>query len=106
MRVYAIGDVHGRADLICRMVDLISADLEKSPIDQPIAVFLGDYVDRGPDSRGVLAHMSTGMFPTPTVCLRGNHEVMLVGFVDNPETGASWCQSGGLETLHSYGLDV
>ena len=105
-RIYAVGDVHGRADLLSRIADLIDEDLVRSPVAESVTVFLGDYVDRGPDSRGVLERVSRGDFPTPVVPLLGNHETMLLDFLADPETGISWRQNGGLETLHSYGLDV
>ena len=69
-------------------------------------MFLGDYVDRGPNSRGVLERLATERFPTPIIALRGNHEAMLFDFLAEPETASNWRRIGGLETLHSYGLDV
>jgi len=69
-------------------------------------VFLGDYVDRGPNSRGVLERLATERFPTPIIALRGNHEAMLFDFLAEPETASNWRRIGGLETLHSYGLDA
>jgi serine/threonine protein phosphatase 1 len=105
-RIYAIGDVHGRADLLRRLSHAIRADLAQFPIENALTVFLGDYVDRGLDSRGVLDHLSSGVFPTPVVYLCGNHEVMLLAFLTDPTSAATWRQFGGVETLHSYGLDV
>jgi Calcineurin-like phosphoesterase len=54
-RAYVIGDIHGRSDLLDRMVDLISRDLEANPVGDCLTVTIGDYIDRGPDSRGVRA---------------------------------------------------
>lgn len=67
---------------------------------------LGDYVDRGPASRGVLDRLSTNPFPTPYVALKGNHELMLEAFLADPALGPQWRDFGGLETLNSYGIPV
>ena len=69
-------------------------------------IFLGDYVDRGPDSAAVLEALSSGAFPTPIVALRGNHEEVLLKFLDDERVLDSWRNFGGLETLHSYGVPV
>ncbi|WP_046865771.1 metallophosphoesterase family protein [Microvirga massiliensis] len=105
-RVYAVGDIHGRADLLDGMRQSIAEDLEEFPINAPAIVFLGDYVDRGPDSRVVLDRLTASPFPARIVPLRGNHEAMLLQFLNNPETLTTWRHNGGLETLYSYGLDV
>jgi|SRR6516164_9231392 len=63
-RIYVIGDIHGRSDLLDRMVDHISCDLDASPISDCMTVTLGDYIDRGPDSRGVLDRLVRNPFPT------------------------------------------
>ena len=105
-RIYAIGDVHGRSDLLDRMADLIAADVGQRALADATTVFLGDYVDRGPDSRGVLDRLVRRDFPTETVLLQGNHEAMLLGFLAEPATGESWRHNGGLETIRSYGVDV
>lgn len=106
-RIYVIGDIHGHIDLLIRMRDLITTDLDQSPsAEEAITIFLGDYVDRGPDSQAVLDEIIHGPFPTRLVPLLGNHEAMLLAFLSRPETGAGWAQYGGLETLHSYGIDV
>ncbi len=103
--IYAVGDVHGRADLLQRLLTQIEADLadEDGPAE---IVFLGDYVDRGPESRRVLdllveLKMRAGGAVT---ALKGNHEAALLGFLENPATGAAWAEHGGLETLTSYGV--
>jgi serine/threonine protein phosphatase 1 len=107
MRVYAIGDVHGRADLLIRMLELVVLHLERArPAASALCVLLGDYIDRGPESRSVLDVLTAAVLPMRMVALRGNHETMLLNFLSDPHTGANWRYSGGLETLHSYGLDV
>jgi serine/threonine protein phosphatase 1 len=103
-RVYAIGDIHGRSDLLDRMVDEISRDLKNTPIGDCLTVTLGDYVDRGPDSRGVLDRLVRNFFPTDFVALKGNHEALFEAFLRNPATLEQWRRLGGLYTLHSYGV--
>jgi serine/threonine protein phosphatase 1 len=105
-RLYVIGDVHGRSDLLDRMVIEISRDLEAHPVGAALTVTLGDYVDRGADSRGVLDRLVRNPFPTPLVALKGNHESLLAAFLDDPSVAGHWRRLGGLETLHSYGVPV
>jgi serine/threonine protein phosphatase 1 len=105
-RVYAIGDIHGRSDLLDRMVDEIARDLKARPAGDCLTVTLGDYVDRGQDSRGVLDRLAGNPFPTPFVALKGNHEVLLETFLRDPATADQWRRLGGLETLQSYGVPV
>ncbi len=105
-RVYAIGDIHGRADLLDRMIEAIARDLAQRPTQGALTVTVGDYVDRGPDSRGVIERLTRNPFPTPFVALRGNHEAIFEEFLRDPSIGDYWRGLGGLETLHSYGIDV
>jgi serine/threonine protein phosphatase 1 len=105
-RVYAIGDVHGRADLLNDLAARIEADLKNIDCDEILTVFLGDYVDRGPNPAAVIARLSSGDFPTPIVALRGNHEAMLLNFLDDETALDLWRLNGGLETLHSYKVNV
>ena len=67
---------------------------------------MGDYVDRGPNTNGVLEALTREAWPAELVCLLGNHEAMLLDFLDRPETGETWRKFGGIETVHSYGVDV
>ncbi len=103
--IYAIGDVHGRFDLLQRLLRQIEEDLEDEEGAAEI-IFLGDYVDRGPDARRVLELLvelkarAEGGVST----LRGNHEAALVDFLLNPAAGPAWAQHGGLQTLESYGV--
>jgi serine/threonine protein phosphatase 1 len=107
MRVYAVGDIHGCSDLLDILHGRIRDDLEGSPVDNVTIVYLGDYVDRGADSSGVLDRLCAappkGM---SRILLKGNHEVMLLRFLEEPETGAQWRRYGGAETLLSYRVDV
>lgn len=105
-RVYAVGDVHGRADLLDRLRELIAEDCRSRPPGAATTVFLGDFVDRGAESREVLDILTSGTFPTPTICLTGNHEAMMLAFLRDAELGSGWLPNGGVETLQSYGVEV
>jgi len=105
LRVYAIGDIHGRLDLLETLAFQIEADLRDAP-ELAVTIFLGDYVDRGPDSAGVLEMLASRDFPTEFLALRGNHEEVMLRFLRDPDVLESWRNYGGLETLHSYGVDV
>lgn len=112
VRVYAIGDIHGRADLLEQMFKRIDADFAQAPVPHRIEVFLGDYVDRGPASRQVLdlligrggGHLIERGRTHQAIFLKGNHEALLVDFIAHPSTLGDWQRLGGLETLMSYGL--
>jgi serine/threonine protein phosphatase 1 len=104
VRIYAIGDIHGRADLLDRMLNCIDADLASNPIRVGIEVYLGDYIDRGPASRDVLDRLVARKRTFRTVFLKGNHETYLTSFATNPPILEEWQQFGGLETLMSYGI--
>jgi serine/threonine protein phosphatase 1 len=104
IRIYAIGDIHGRADLLDRVLKRIDTDLATNPVSHAIEVFLGDYVDRGSTSREVLDRLVARKRTHRTVFLKGNHEPFMTGFVANPRILADWQRLGGLETLMSYGI--
>jgi serine/threonine protein phosphatase 1 len=103
-RVYAVGDVHGRLDLLRAAVDMIDAHVGRRRFR---LIFLGDYVDRGPDSRGVVECLIDLQARWPVVCLKGNHEALMVQAITSPGAGrlGRWLDNGGDETLRSYGLD-
>ncbi|MDE2167470.1 MAG: serine/threonine protein phosphatase [Alphaproteobacteria bacterium] len=104
-RVYAVGDIHGRLDLLARLHDLIAADAAASDARRRVVVYLGDYVDRGPDTRGVVdLLMRKPLAGFEHIHLLGNHEDYLLQFLENPAVGPHWCSFGGLETLASYGV--
>jgi Calcineurin-like phosphoesterase len=105
-RLYVIGDIHGRSDLLDKMVDQISRDLAANPASDCLIVTIGDYIDRGPDSRGVLDRLAGNPFPTDFVALKGNHEALFETFLHDPAVAEHWRRLGGLETLHSYGVPV
>ena len=104
-RIYAIGDIHGRLDLLQRAIVAIERDVaERGPA--ALTVTVGDYVDRGPASRGVLDCLIGNPFPTTLVALKGNHEDMFEKFLVYSAAGPHWAANGGLETLRSYGVPV
>lgn len=106
-RIYAVGDVHGRLDLLEHLYQLIGSDLSQSPAREPVLVHLGDYIDRGPASAGVLERLAAGPpHGMQRVLLKGNHEEMLERFLAQPEVGPSWRQLGGMETILSYRVPV
>ncbi|MCK1579600.1 serine/threonine protein phosphatase [Bradyrhizobium sp. 168] len=105
VRIYAIGDVHGRADLLQSLLTVIDADLARSAPERAIQVFLGDYVDRGPDSRAVIDLLIERSKSHETVCLKGNHEVFLLEVLKDPARLEEWRRYGGLLTLVSYGIN-
>ena len=106
VRLYIIGDIHGRSDLLDRIVDDIHRDFNEYGDRECLTITLGDYVDRGPDSRGVLDRLSRNPFPGRYIALRGNHEALLTDFLRQPSVADTWRHLGGLETLHSYGIAV
>jgi serine/threonine protein phosphatase 1 len=107
MRVYAIGDIHGRIDLLQRIEYRITEDTQVTPADvRSTVVYLGDYIDRGPDSSAVIRHlMSRPPVAGTDIFLKGNHEQSLLDFLDDPNRiAAQWFDFGGIATLMSYGI--
>lgn len=105
--VYAIGDMHGRADLFDILVEKIRADAARRACRRRILVCLGDYVDRGPESRGLIARLAAGPPEGFELrCLKGNHEAVMLAFLEDPEVFGHWIALGGDATLKSYGIDI
>jgi serine/threonine protein phosphatase 1 len=106
-RVYAVGDVHGRCDLLEHLHDQIAEDIHQTPgAIRHQLVFLGDYVDRGPESAQTVEFLLRNRIPNvETVHLLGNHEITMLHFLEQPERAAEWLQFGGDTTLTSYGVD-
>lgn len=105
-RVYAIGDIHGRLDLLERMLSRIQDhDAARKPAETSL-VFLGDVIDRGPESAGVIELLSRLKQDRPsTRLLLGNHEEMFLGaLTGDPRAVRTFCKVGGRETLISYGV--
>jgi len=109
VRVYAIGDVHGCEDKLAALHQAIAAHHAARPAGRAVIVHLGDYVDRGPDSRGVLARLR-GAPPVPgaaVVNLVGNHEQLMLAALHPAATEEMvelWLENGAVATLDSYGL--
>lgn len=105
--VYAIGDIHGRLDLLDELICRIRADISARPADAtPVLVFLGDYIDRGPASRQVIDRLISLQAEFRTFSVKGNHEEALLRFLEDPEAGPAWVQHGGADTLASYGISL
>lgn len=106
--VYAVGDVHGRLDLLDDLLVRIRLDADRHPSDSARSlVFLGDYIDRGSESRGVIERLLVDPLPGfATVRLMGNHEEAMLAFLDGESDGRDWLSFGGLETLASYGVPL
>jgi serine/threonine protein phosphatase 1 len=104
MRIYVIGDIHGRVDLLTNLFDRIDADRGSLAISKTLQVFLGDYVDRGLHSREVIDALIARGARCPAVFMKGNHEAYLMEFLLDSSILASWRQFGGMATLVSYGL--
>ncbi|WP_168769203.1 metallophosphoesterase family protein [Yoonia maricola] len=99
---FAIGDLHGRLDLMDSLLQKID------PSEDQTLVFLGDYIDRGPNAAGTLARLFAlaHQRPNQVVCLMGNHEKMMLDFIDDPlGKGGGWLRNGGIATLESYGIN-
>jgi serine/threonine protein phosphatase 1 len=110
MRVYAIGDIHGGLDLLTQLLRMIERDNEARSPAQTQLVFLGDYVDRGADSKAVIELLLDGIpGGCEAVYLQGNHEEIMLHVALNglrePEVYGLWTGCGGCDTLASYGVD-
>jgi serine/threonine protein phosphatase 1 len=104
---FAVGDIHGRADLLGDMLDLLEdrAAAEQRGANAPTVIFLGDYVDRGPNSALVIEMLLSGRpFGYERRCLKGNHEQYMLAFMEAPLDNRAWVVQGGAETLLAYGV--
>lgn len=110
--IYAVGDVHGRCDLLNILLAKTQRDFTKLSNNVSFdltgkIVFLGDYIDRGPDSRGVLELlMSLNISGLETVFLKGNHEAVMLEALRDPEICRKWIRHGGDATMQSYGVFI
>lgn len=103
-RVYVVGDIHGRLDLLRALHARIDADRAAYPSAKTLEIYLGDYVDRGPASAGVIEALVTRATQVAAVFLRGNHEAIFQDFIDGTVAVEDWRPVGGGETLRSYGV--
>jgi serine/threonine protein phosphatase 1 len=104
LRIYAIGDIHGRLDLLNKLLALIQSDIARRPVRKPVCVFLGDYIDRGPSSRATIDRLIEYRETNKCIFLKGNHESIAVKCLSDRNLFEQWLRLGGLETLISYGL--
>jgi serine/threonine protein phosphatase 1 len=106
--VYAVGDIHGRVDLLAELHRLISEDASHlTPGTEKLVVYVGDYVDRGMESRQVVDLLLERPLPNfSPVYLLGNHDAWLLSFLVDAQIGPTWLRYGGDATLHSYGVSV
>ncbi len=106
-RVYAIGDIHGRDDLLGLLLDGIAEDARCGGGGARTLVFLGDYVDRGLHSRQVLDRLSAGVstLPMPARFIRGNHDQTFLEVLAGEQEPWDWLGMGGQATLYSYGIE-
>ena len=106
MRIYAIGDVHGCGELLAQVHGRVAEDLRRRPAGEHRIVHVGDYVDRGPDSAGVVERvLRLREADAGVACLSGNHEDTLLQFLDDPASAAAtFLTFGGVATMASYGV--
>ena len=102
--VYAVGDVHGWASKLDALHEMILADAATSAAAEKLIVYLGDYVDRGPDSRGVIDRLLHPLPGFQALHLCGNHEALMLDYIQRGENGPVWACNGGDATLESYDL--
>ena len=108
VRIYVVGDIHGRADLLSLLHQQLARDAASAPSGiRCRVVYLGDYVDRGPDSRAVIDILTAPpALPLEQVFLRGNHDDLMLRYLEDPLVGPDWLPIGGDATLLSYGVRV
>ena len=107
-RVYAIGDIHGCDAQLANLYNIVAEDLARRPVDEPVLLHIGDYVDRGADTAGVLRRLLRGspVAGMAVVNLVGNHdETMLNALSGDRPAATDWLFAGGRPALESYGID-
>ena len=106
LTIYAIGDIHGRVDCLRRAQEAIDRDASSRPSSRAVEIYVGDYIDRGPESSAVLENLIARGRTTEVVPLLGNHETLLTSFLEGRLTFAEWRELGGAETVMSYGVNA
>jgi serine/threonine protein phosphatase 1 len=106
LRVYAIGDIHGRLDLLDDLLKRIQTDVRLRPAMRPLYVFLGDYIDRGSSSRETIDRLIQHSRVNECIFLKGNHEMIALKCLSDRSLVDQWLRLGGMETLRSYGLTM
>jgi serine/threonine protein phosphatase 1 len=104
VRIYAVGDIHGRLDLLNQLLARIDTDVALRGPVRPVYVFLGDYIDRGSSSREVIDRLIDHRAAHETVFLKGNHELIAIKCLSDRGLLDQWLRLGGLATLASYGV--
>jgi serine/threonine protein phosphatase 1 len=104
IRIYAIGDIHGCADILKKVFGAIDHHLARAEPVRALHVFLGDYIDRGPDSRRTIDLLIERSRRHESVFLKGNHEAFLLDVLEDASRLEAWREYGGFQTLMSYGL--
>jgi serine/threonine protein phosphatase 1 len=102
LRIYAVGDIHGRLDLLDELLSRVNADVALRPTPKPVFVFLGDYIDRGPCSCETIDRLIEHSGRNECVFLKGNHEQIAIKCLSDPALFDRWMRLGGVETLVSY----
>jgi serine/threonine protein phosphatase 1 len=104
VRIYAVGDIHGRLDLLNELLARIDTDIALRPTLRPLYVFLGDYIDRGSSSRETIDRLIEHGATHEAVFLKGNHELIAIKCLSDRGLFDQWLRLGGLATLVSYGV--
>lgn len=104
MRIYAVGDVHGRLDLLEELLARATGDIAARSVVRAVFVFLGDYIDRGPSSRATIDRLILHATDHECVFLKGNHEQVAVKCLSDRSLFDQWMRFGGVDTLVSYGV--
>lgn len=105
--VYAIGDIHGEGGKLDLLHSMIRADARSRTAERKVAVYLGDYVDRGPDCAGVIERLTDDPLPGfEKIFLKGNHEEFMLHFLETGDASSGWFHNGGLNTLESYEVEI
>jgi serine/threonine protein phosphatase 1 len=103
LRLYVFGDIHGRFDLLERLSSKVRQDFERSRPPRAVEIYLGDYIDRGPDSRDVIEWLITSPpLAGERICLMGNHEDLLLSALNDLSEMPNWLFNGAAETIGSY----
>jgi serine/threonine protein phosphatase 1 len=106
-RLYVVADIHGYLDCLTRLHRLIETDAAAAGAARNVVTYVGDYVDRGPDSKGVVDLLLNRPLPGfESIFLKGNHEAAMLEFLDGAEPRMDWLRFGGVETLESYGVSA
>jgi serine/threonine protein phosphatase 1 len=104
LTLYLVGDIHGRLDLLLNVQRQIDEDRARRGAGASREIYLGDYIDRGPSSAGVVSQLIDRAAQVDTIFLRGNHEQMLLDVLQGRDSVNDWLHVGGTATLLSYGV--